>query len=64
MFGTEPTGPRSRPRADGSVFGSVTGLGCATLVLAGTDVERPRAGAEPRDLGISCILAVGGLAFA
>jgi len=64
VLGIGPLGPRSRPRADGLVFESVTGLGCAILVLAGTDVERPRAGAEPRDLGISCILAVGGLAFA
>jgi uncharacterized protein (AIM24 family) len=50
-------GPRSRPRAEGLVVGRLIGVGWAFLVLAGTVVERPRAGAEPRDLGTSCTLA-------
>jgi hypothetical protein len=57
------TGPRSRPRADGLVIGLMAGGGCAFFILAGTAVERPRAGAEPSDLGISCTWAVEGLAF-
>jgi hypothetical protein len=32
--------------------------------LAGTVVERPRAGAEPSDLGTSCTFAVEGRDFA
>jgi hypothetical protein len=52
------TGPRSRPRADGLDMGRAVGGGCVFLVLAGTVVERPRAGADPSDLGTSCTLAV------
>jgi hypothetical protein len=58
------TEPRSRPRADGLVAGRVAGFGWGFLVLAGTVVERPRAGAEPSDLGTSCTLAVEGRDFA
>ena len=58
------TGPRSRPRADGFDMGAMIGVGWAFLGLAGTVVERPRAGAEPSDLGISCTLAVEGRDFA
>jgi len=58
------TGPRSRPRADGLDMGAVVGVGWAFLELAGTVVERPRAGAEPSDLGISWALAVEGRDFA
>jgi hypothetical protein len=58
------TGPRSRPRAEGLVIRRAFWVGCAFLVLAGTVVERPRAGADPSDLGTSWTLAVEGLAFA
>jgi hypothetical protein len=58
------TEPRSSPRADGLVAGRVAGFGWAFLVLAGTVVERPRAGAEPSDLGTSWTLAVEGRDFA
>jgi hypothetical protein len=58
------TGPRSRPRADGLVIGLMVRGGCAFFMLAGTVVERPRAGAEPSDLGTSCTLAVEGRDFA
>ena len=57
------TGPRSRPRADGLDMGAVVGVGWAFLGLAGTVVERLRAGAEPSDLGTSCTLAVEGRDF-
>ena len=58
------TAPRSRPRADGLDMGAVIGVDWAFLLLAGTVVERPSAGAEPSDLGTSCTLAVEGRDFA
>lgn len=58
------TGPGSRPRADGLDMGAVIGVGWAILGLAGTVVERLRAGAEPSDLGTSCTSAVEGRGFA